>query len=175
MDLQPCLKSKSSLLSVVERCGFVQPTPVQQQALPVLIGRDVLMQAPTGSGKTLAFLLRCGQLPGLVLLPTRELAQQVAAVATEMGLESVLIYGGTGREPQLSALQDGPRLVIATPGRLLDLLADVPQALQHVKLLVLDEGDHLLTDGFADQVGQVRQALPQLEQRVCCSARGHLL
>ena len=171
MELSSLLADQPDLLQRVDQMGFTHATPVQQQAIPYLLEHhDVLMQAPTGSGKTLAFALRAGQIASLIILPTRELAQQVYQVTEALGLDAQLIHGGVAREPQLALLQQSISLLIATPGRLIDLLRDEPTALAHIKLLVLDEGDHLLKDGFAQQIDDVMRALPQLTQQVCCSA-----
>ena len=156
-----------------------------------LLGRDVLALSPTGSGKTAAFLLpllqgllttpqrapaRPRRLRALVLAPTREIALQTADVARTLLLgmpaapKLVVAVGGASINPQLLALRGGTDLLVATPGRLLDLLAHNGLHLDDVASLVLDEADRLLDLGFADELGRVLAALPARRQTLLCSA-----
>ena len=177
------------LVASLSRAGLTEPTPIQQQALPaVLDGQDVLALAPTGSGKTLTFVLPVlQQLVGagqrgsrtvshLVLVPTRELAEQVAAVFVEHGHvlprepKVVVAIGGVSINPQMMALRGGADVLVATPGRLLDLLDHNALLLDGVRTLVLDEADRLLDLGFGEQMGQLLSLLPRSRQTVLFSA-----
>jgi ATP-dependent RNA helicase RhlE len=170
------------------RMGWMRPTAVQIQVLmPVQQGRDILALAPTGSGKTAAFLLpllqrleaepdvmqeRPRQLRVLVLAPTRELAAQIATVASQLSpaLKTVLAVGGLSINPQMLALRGGAHVLVATPGRLLDLRRQnaVPWPALHT--VVLDEADRLLDDGFADDTRRVLALLPRPRQTLMFSA-----
>ena len=147
--------------------------PVQSQAIPYLLaGRDLVIQARTGSGKTAAFLLpmlerldtTADRTQALVLVPTRELARQVQRDAEmlwgDSGLRTVAVYGGVGYGPQIDALQAGAHLVVATPGRALDLLLRRTFTLDHVDMLVFDEADRMLSMGFYPDMKQVQAYLP---------------
>ena len=169
--------------------GLASPTPIQQQAIaPALQGRDVWATAPTGSGKTLAFALPLVQqhvlaprqtnfrrpVRTLVLVPTRELAVQVGDVLTHLGqsfkLKVAVVYGGVSINPQMMALRGGADIVVATPGRLLDLVEHNALQLAQVQHLVLDEADRLLDLGFADELQRVLQLLPAQRQTLLFSA-----
>ena len=170
--------------------GFTTPTPVQVAAIPIaLSGADVLATAQTGSGKTAAFalpLLQSGltrppssgerRLRSLVLVPTRELAAQVGEVfrALSESLPNrpklVVAFGGVSVNPQMMALRGGADIVIATPGRLLDLLDKNALRLSEVEHLVLDEADRLLDLGFADELQRILAALPERKQTLLFSA-----
>src|SRR5437762_623441 len=165
---------RPELHKAIEALQFHEPTPVQREAIPpVLEGRDVLAAAQTGTGKTLAFLLpvlhRMLERPlnavsALVLLPTRELAAQVAQVAKEVGrfshIRSALLVGGESFHLQLQALRGGATLVIATPGRLLDHLERRTITLSQVHTLILDEADRMLDMGFAPALRAILRYLP---------------
>jgi ATP-dependent RNA helicase RhlE len=177
-----------SLLAAALAMGWHRPTTVQAALLrPALAGRDVLALAPTGAGKTGAFLLpllnrllaepgllaaRPRPLRALVLSPTRELAAQTAAVAQALapGLKLVLAVGGLSVNPQMMALRGGAHLVVATPGRVLDLLARQALRLDGVHTLVLDEADRLLDLGFTDELRQLLARLPTPRQTLLFSA-----
>ena len=177
------------LIAALNHAGLVAPTPVQQQVLPAaLAGRDVQAQAPTGSGKTLAYVLPLlQQLIGdglrgsrtvrqLVLVPTRELAEQVAEVFHQHGRglvrapKVVVAIGGVSINPQMLALRGGADVVVATPGRLLDLLEHNALLLDGVHALVLDEADRLLDLGFGEQMQQLLALLPRQRQTLLFSA-----
>ncbi|MCH7684884.1 MAG: DEAD/DEAH box helicase, partial [Gemmatimonadetes bacterium] len=172
------------ILRALERCGYREPTPIQQKAIPaVLAGKDVVGSAQTGTGKTAAFLLpilqrlagrRRGKLRALVLVPTRELAQQVLQNAQVYGqhldLTSTAIYGGVGMEPQTRALARGVDVVIATPGRLIDHIERGHVASDALEVLVLDEADRMLDMGFAPAVNKILDTLPARHQTLFFSA-----
>ncbi len=162
--------------------GFTEPTPIQAQALPVLLsGHDVIGQARTGSGKTLAFALPLVQqcdpalrrIQALVLVPTRELAIQVGEVvgwlAATQGLKLTLLYGGRSLAPQRQALRTA-QIVVATPGRLLDHLRQESLSLAGVRYLVLDEGDEMLDRGFAPDVERILARCPRERQTALFTA-----
>lgn len=164
------------------------PTAVQQATVPaVLQGRDVFVHWPTGSGKTAAYVLPLAQqllarpelaavrpraLHALMLVPTRELASQIGDVLRELlpPFKTVVAVGGLSLNPQLMALRGGAHLVVATPGRLLDLLAHNALSLAALKVLVLDEADRLLDAGFADETRRLLAQMPRLRQTLMFSA-----
>jgi len=179
----------SPLVRVAAEFGFEIPTPIQAQAIPVVLeGRDVLGLAQTGSGKTGAFalpildrLLRSRlstpkRLHALVLVPTRELALQVGEVFRELAqalrapIKVVTAFGGVSINPQMMSLRGGADIVVATPGRLLDLVEHNALSLSTVSTLVLDEADRLLDLGFADELGHILDMLPQSRQSLFFSA-----
>jgi ATP-dependent RNA helicase RhlE len=180
----PALGLTSELTRAVADKGYAEPTPIQKAAIPaVLAGRDVLAGAQTGTGKTAAFVLPILQLlraPGaaapraLVLTPTRELAAQVAASATDYGryltLRTVVIFGGVSEKPQVQALRQGCDLLVATPGRLLDLAQQRLLDLSQVRCLVLDEADRMLDMGFIHAIRQILKLLPPQRQNLLFSA-----
>jgi len=178
-----------ALVRAVGLLGFDAPTAVQAQAIPVALqGADVLAQAQTGSGKTVAFALplleRLLSAPAhtprrvraLVLVPTRELAAQVGEVVRSLAqhlpqaLKVAVLFGGVSVNPQMMGLRGGADVVVATPGRLLDLLAHNALRLSAVQMLVLDEADRMLDLGFADEVGQLLALLPAHRQNLFFSA-----
>ena len=159
------------------------PTPIQEATIPPgLAGRDLIGQARTGSGKTLAFAVplaeRCDasarQVQGLVLVPTRELAIQVASVvealASPRQLRVTLLYGGRSLRPEHTALKGGAQIVIGTPGRTLDHLRQGTLDLQRVRVLVLDEADEMLDMGFARDVEAILSRTPRSRQTLLFSA-----
>jgi len=177
------------LLRAVDALGFDEPTAIQSAAIPpVLAGRDLLGSAATGSGKTAAYVLPVlhrldsGVRPALrrtqvlVLVPTRELAAQVAEATIQVGrflsepVKVSVLYGGVSINPQMMALRGGADVVIATPGRLLDIVSKNALKLSEVECLVLDEADRLLDAGFADEVSQVLALLPRRRQNLLFSA-----
>jgi len=179
----------AALQSAVADMGLYAPTPIQAQAIaPALQGRDLWATAPTGSGKTLAFALPLVQqhvlhprqtnfrrpVRSLVLVPTRELAVQVGDVLTHLGyplkLKVAVVYGGVSINPQMMGLRGGADIVVATPGRLLDLVDHNALHLGDVQQLVLDEADRLLDLGFADELQRVLALLPAQRQTLLFSA-----
>ena len=183
LDLNP------ELLRAIRDAGYVNPTPIQAQAIPlVLKGKDLLGCAQTGTGKTAAFALptlqRLMNTPSkdknivknnkykiirkirvLVLSPTRELAIQIAnsfsMYGEYSGLKNTVIYGGVGQNPQVKKLQQGVDIIVATPGRLLDLMRQGHVNLSHVEVLILDEGDRMLDMGFINDIRSIVKMVPQ--------------
>ena len=163
---------------------FTTPTPVQAEAIPhALAGKDILATAQTGTGKTLAFLvpaierLRASQsrnVEVLVLVPTRELAMQVAEQYENLRGKALppaaLVIGGVPENRQLRALRSGARVVVATPGRLEDFLGRRLVDLRNIKILVLDEADRMLDMGFLPSIRRITDALPSRRQTLCFSA-----
>ena len=186
LGLSPALAASAAEL------GWAKPTPVQAAALPAILqGQDVLATAPTGSGKTAAFVLpllqrlltgpddlsrRPRPLRALILAPTRELALQTGEVLQRLAqqaaplLKTVVAVGGLSINPQMMALRGGAQVVVATPGRLLDLLDHNALRLSDLAVLVLDEADRLLDQGFADEVDRLLAALPARRQTLLFSA-----
>jgi ATP-dependent RNA helicase RhlE len=165
--------------------GYATPTPIQSQAIPVVLrGRDLLGCAQTGTGKTAAFVLpllqrlaaqpRNGRVRALVLTPTRELAAQIAERASAYGrharLRHAVVYGGVSQRGQEQALRRAPDLLVATPGRLLDLVQQGVVSLASVEIFVLDEADRMLDMGFIHDVRRVVAALPRERQTLFFSA-----
>ena len=178
----------SAVRQAATAAGWAQPTAIQQAVIPaVLLGRDVLAQAPTGAGKTAAFLLpllqavleapellekRPRPLAVLVLSPTRELAAQTASLAQALApdVRTVLAVGGLSINPQMMALRGGAHVLVATPGRLLDLTRQNALRLADLRTVVLDEADRLLDAGFADETRRVLALLPRPRQTLLFSA-----
>ncbi len=182
----------TELQSAAAALGWPLPTSIQKAAItPILAGRDVLALAATGSGKTAAFALPLVQMqarpPGadrtaprqtlaLLLVPTRELAAQVAEVIQGLAdiavpsLKLAALFGGVSVNPQMMSLRGGADVVVATPGRLLDLVSKNALRLGDVRLLVLDEADRLLDDGFANELAHVVALLPKQRQTLMFSA-----
>lgn len=177
-----------SLLDAIAAIGYQSPTPVQAGAVPAaLAGRDVLGAAQTGSGKTAAFALpmlhallaRQGTrrgLHGLVLVPTRELAAQVGEAIRALvqhlpsTIKVTIAFGGVSINPQMMALRGGTDILVATPGRLLDLVEHNAIQLDQTATLVLDEADKLLDMGFADEIARILALLPARRQNLFFSA-----
>ncbi|MBI20421.1 MAG: DEAD/DEAH box helicase [Euryarchaeota archaeon] len=175
------------LLLAIEKEGYTTPTPVQAQSIPPLLkGRDVLGVAQTGTGKTAAFALPVlhvldrtktqakRQIRGLVLSPTRELAAQIderfSAYSEHMDIKHKVIFGGVNQNPQVRALQKGIDLLVATPGRLLDLIGQGHIDLRNVEFFVLDEADQMLDMGFIRDIKKVLNLLPRKRQNLLFSA-----
>ncbi|MFN2187957.1 MAG: DEAD/DEAH box helicase [Candidatus Promineifilaceae bacterium] len=172
------------LNAAIKDVGYVTPTPIQQEAIPsVLEGRDVLGLAQTGTGKTAAFALPIlqrlangplRQTRALVIAPTRELAEQIHQNFKDLGrrtkVRSVAIYGGVGKGPQIQALRRGTEVVVACPGRLLDLAGDGHVDLSKVEVLVLDEADRMCDMGFLPDIRRILKLLPVDRQTLFFSA-----
>ena len=180
-DLQLLPEIQEALLEK----GYVQPTPVQEQTIPaVMQGRDVLSLAQTGTGKTAAFALpilhvlaTTPQVKGcrvLVLAPTRELAIQIhdnfSAYGKKLPYKMALLYGGVGQQAQEQALKRHPSIIIATPGRLLDLYSQGHLRLDYIDMLVLDECDRMLDMGFSRDLNKILGLLPEDRQTLLFSA-----
>ena len=183
------LKLIEPILRALQEEGYTQPTPIQEQAIPfILNGRDLLGCAQTGTGKTAAFAIPMLQLltkpyaqkPGqkniraLILTPTRELAIQIEesfnAYGRHLRLKNQVIFGGVSQVPQTQALQRGTDILVATPGRLLDLMSQGYINLKDVEIFVLDEADRMLDMGFVHDVKKVITKLPQKRQTLFFSA-----
>ena len=174
---------RAATRSALSRLNISDPTPIQEQTIPLLLaGRDLIGQARTGSGKTLAYAIpmveRCEpsvrQVQALVLVPTRELAIQVAevtkAIASPHRLRVSLLYGGRSSRPESTELRAGAQIVIGTPGRTLDHLRQGTLDLESVRLLVLDEADEMLDRGFAQDVEAIIGRTPSSRQTALLSA-----
>ena len=178
----------ASLLKAIVEQGYTQPTPIQQKAIPLILAKkDVLAGAQTGTGKTAGFTLPLLQLlsqtkpnaqkrevRALILTPTRELAAQVGESVTTYGkyldINSTVIFGGVGINPQISALKKGVDILTATPGRLLDHIGQKTLNLSHVEFLILDEADRMLDMGFINDIKKVLSLLPKNRQNLLFSA-----
>lgn len=175
---------EAGLLAALETLGYEEPTPIQREAIPALLaGKDVLGQAATGTGKTAAFTLPLLQRiahganarpSALILVPTRELAIQVATAVQRYGKElrtTVLpVYGGQAIGPQIHAMRRGIDVIVATPGRVLDHLRRHTVKLDGVKLVVLDEADEMLDMGFAEDLEAILEQTPAAKQTALFSA-----
>ena len=178
----------SALVNAVEAKGYTTPTPIQEQGIPaVLSGKDVMAAAQTGTGKTAAFTLplierfstnykapRANHIRALVLTPTRELAAQVAAnvdeYKTNTPVKSHVVFGGVSINPQMKNLRNGCDILVATPGRLLDLFQQNAVKFSDVEVLVLDEADRMLDMGFIHDIKRIIKLLPQKRQNLLFSA-----
>ncbi|MGL5238509.1 MAG: DEAD/DEAH box helicase, partial [Plesiomonas shigelloides] len=176
------------LLRAVAEQGYTQPTPIQRQAIPVVLqGRDLMASAQTGTGKTAGFTLPLlqrlsqqaqpnGRRPvkALILTPTRELAAQVWENVREyskyLPLRSLVVFGGVSINPQMIKLRGGVDILVATPGRLLDLVQQNAVSLAKVETLVLDEADRMLDMGFIHDIRKVLALLPAKRQNLLFSA-----
>jgi ATP-dependent RNA helicase RhlE len=176
-----------ALLKAVKEKGYTQPSPIQEQVIPVILeGKDVLASAQTGTGKTAGFTLPMLQLlseenrwkrrpiRALILTPTRELAAQiydnVRAYSEYLDLRSTVIFGGVNAKPQIRTLRNGVDILIATPGRLLDLQNQKALSLARVEFLVLDEADRMLDMGFQRDINKVLSLVPEKRQNLLFSA-----
>ncbi|MCK5881078.1 MAG: DEAD/DEAH box helicase [Sinobacterium sp.] len=181
------LKLNDNLLKAIDELGYQTPTPIQEKAIPlVLSGQDVIAAAQTGTGKTAAFVLpilqrldnghakRAKHVRALILTPTRELAEQVHSnieqYAKYTDISSLAVYGGIATEPQKQALIEGVDILVATPGRLLDLAYQRSVHFSALDVLVLDEADRMLDMGFSEDINKVLDRLPTLRQTLLFSA-----
>ncbi len=175
------------LTRAIDKLGYDQPTPIQLQAIPLILeGRDLLAAAQTGTGKTASFTLpllqRLSEGPSatanraraLILTPTRELAAQVAESVAQYGqflqLRSTVVYGGVKINPQMMALRRGVDILIATPGRLMDLYQQNAVRFDTLEVLVLDEADRMLDMGFINDIRKIIALLPKKRQTLLFSA-----
>lgn len=173
-----------ALLHDLADAKFTSPTPIQEQAIPpALAGRDVIGCAQTGTGKTAAFVIPMierlstlpkGQPKALILAPTRELALQTLTTIEKLGrsrrISATVIVGGADMQAQVRGLRQRPDILVATPGRLLDHMWNGTILLSSIKILVLDEADRMLDMGFAPQINQILDALPEERQTLLFSA-----
>ena len=175
------------ILKAVDALGYTSPTPIQKQAIPVILaGKDLMATAQTGTGKTAAFVLpilemfqkerelRGKSIRALVLTPTRELAIQVeanvAAYAKHLDLSSLAVYGGVDSEPQVRRLVEGVDILVATPGRLLDLAYQRAVYFDELETLVIDEADRMLDMGFDRDIDKIIDRMPTARQNLLFSA-----
>ncbi|MBN2332486.1 MAG: DEAD/DEAH box helicase [Deltaproteobacteria bacterium] len=170
--------------TALDACGYESPTPIQAEGIPpVLAGRDLLGLAQTGTGKTAAFALPILQrlyagprnkVRALIIAPTRELAEQIheyfGKMAVHTHLRSIVVYGGVSRQAQVNKIQRGAEIVVACPGRLLDLVNDKVVNLSAVEMLVLDEADHMFDKGFLPDIRRILRNLPRQRQTLVFSA-----
>jgi ATP-dependent RNA helicase RhlE len=176
-----------ALLKAISKKGYTTPSPIQQKAIPpILEGKDVLASAQTGTGKTAGFTLPILQtlsqgkhlssrpIRALILTPTRELAAQILANIKEYGefldLRSAVIFGGVNQKPQVTQLRQGVDILVATPGRLIDLQNQGLLTLSKVEILVLDEADRMLDMGFLRDIERILKVLPAKRQNLMFSA-----
>jgi len=177
----------AQILTAIEQQGYQTPSPIQEQAIPaILSGKDVMAAAQTGTGKTAGFTLpmlelmskgqraKANHIRALVLTPTRELAAQVSdsvnAYGASTSLSSLVVYGGVKINPQMMKLRSGVDVLVATPGRLLDLYEKNAVKFSQVEMLVLDEADRMLDMGFIKDLKKIIQLLPQRRQNLMFSA-----
>ncbi|HEY5132320.1 MAG TPA: DEAD/DEAH box helicase, partial [Candidatus Krumholzibacteriaceae bacterium] len=172
------------LLAVLDTLKFTIPTPIQDKAIPIAIaGTDVVGVAQTGTGKTLAFgipmvqRLAQGKGRGLVLVPTRELANQInedlVKFVRAFKLRTVVVIGGESMGRQIGQLKEQPHIIIATPGRLNDLIEQRKVRLADISILVLDEADRMLDMGFLPQIERIIKLIPKKRQTMLFSATMH--
>ena len=172
------------LMQGIQKAGYEKATPIQEAAIPAALrGRDIIGTAQTGTGKTAAFVLPIlnkllnGQrnvARALIVTPTRELAEQINDVVKTLSagtkLKSATIYGGVGAHPQIQALRNGTEILVACPGRLLDLIAQGHAKMANIELLVLDEADRMFDMGFLPDVRRIVKAVPEKRQTMMFSA-----
>ncbi len=174
------------ILQALNSKGYTHPTPIQEKAIPLILeGKDIFGSARTGTGKTAAFALPVIQMMSqaknnskatraLVLAPTRELAQQISdsfhAYGKNLGLRHTVIYGGVSQRPQVDSLRRGSDIIIATPGRLLDLIQQGHVRLNAVEFLILDEADRMLDMGFINDIRKICAMVPTQRQTLFFSA-----
>lgn len=177
----------NALVKAVEKKGYTEPSPIQEKAIPLILeGKDVLASAQTGTGKTAGFTLpmlhrlvaenkwKRRPIRALILTPTRELAAQVYENVREyseyLDIESMVIFGGVNQKPQIRALRSGVDVLVATPGRLLDLQNQGVLSLGKVEFLVLDEADRMLDMGFLRDIKKILDLVPKERQTLLFSA-----
>ncbi|GGP37915.1 DEAD/DEAH box helicase [Shewanella saliphila] len=178
---------RDTIVKALAEVGYSNPTPIQQQTIPVILqGKNLLAAAQTGTGKTASFVLpilerladtqtqRKKRIRALILTPTRELAVQVqsniVAYAKHVDVSSFVIYGGVDEKPQKQALIDGVDILVATPGRLLDLYTQRAVHFDELEVLVLDEADRMLDMGFIEDINKIIDKLPSERQSLLFSA-----
>ncbi|MGB5444140.1 MAG: DEAD/DEAH box helicase, partial [Psychromonas sp.] len=176
-----------SLVNAVKEQGYTEPSPIQAQAIPAILeGKDVMAAAQTGTGKTAGFTLpllallekgnrpKANQVRALILTPTRELAAQVhASVVTygkHMPLRSAVVFGGVKINPQMQTLRGGVDILVATPGRLIDLYNQNAINFKQLEVLILDEADRMLDMGFIHDIKRILAVLPKKRQNLLFSA-----
>lgn len=173
----------ASLLAEIEKAGFVEASPIQEQTIPLALeGKDVIGQAQTGTGKTAAFGLPTLEkidvdntvIQALVIAPTRELAvqsqEELFRFGRSKGVKVRSVYGGSSIEKQIKALKSGAHIVVGTPGRLLDLIKRKALKLNHIETLILDEADEMLNMGFLEDIEAIISRVPEERQTLLFSA-----
>ncbi len=174
----------SKIYAGIDACGYITPTPIQKKAIqPILEGHDIFGLAQTGTGKTAAFVLPLLQRlingprkkpRALIVAPTRELAEQVhnniEQMAIETDLKSVVVYGGVSKFAQTKTIRAGVDVIVACPGRLLDLVNDKIVSLNAIEVLILDEADHMFDKGFLPDIKRIVGLLPKKRQSLVFSA-----
>jgi len=177
----------NALLKAIDKQGYTTPSPIQQKAIPLILeGKDVLASAQTGTGKTAGFTLpmlqnlsqgqhmRKRPIRALVLTPTRELAAQVhnnvKAYSEFLDIRSAVIFGGVNQRPQVATIRNGVDILIATPGRLIDLQNQGLLSLSKIEILVLDEADRMLDMGFKRDIDKIMSLMPSRRQNLLFSA-----
>jgi ATP-dependent RNA helicase RhlE len=177
-------KLNRQLLNAIEEAGYTEPTPIQEQAIPVaLAGQDILGIAQTGTGKTAAYTLPLlmrikyaqGQHPrALIMAPTRELAMQISEAITQLSkytdIRTVVLYGGVGPKTQIEELRKGVDIIVATPGRFMDLYFQEEIVVKHLNAMVLDEADKMMDMGFMPQIRKLLEIIPRKRQNMLFSA-----
>jgi len=177
------LKIDPIIVAALGNMGFEEPTPIQAMTIPIaLLGRDLIGRAQTGTGKTAAYGIplvdRCQadlqQVQGLVIVPTRELAMQVAEELNKIGsqkkIRSLPVYGGQEIDRQIRALKNRPQIIVGTPGRLMDHLRRRTIRLNQISMLVLDEADEMLNMGFKEDIEEILRQAPEVRQNLLFSA-----
>ncbi|WP_111309707.1 DEAD/DEAH box helicase [Confluentibacter sediminis] len=176
-----------ALLKAISKKGYTTPSPIQQKAIPhILQGKDILASAQTGTGKTAGFTLpllhilsenpkeKFSPIRALILTPTRELAAQVydnvKEYSTFLNIRSAVIFGGVNQKPQIATMRQGIDVLVATPGRLLDLINQGHISLKRVEILVLDEADRMLDMGFLRDIERIIKMMPEKRQNLMFSA-----
>jgi ATP-dependent RNA helicase RhlE len=177
-------KLNRQLLNAIEEAGYTEPTPIQEQAIPLaLSGQDILGIAQTGTGKTAAYTLPLlmrikfaqGEHPrALIMAPTRELAMQISEAIMQLGkytdIRTVVLYGGVGPKTQIENLRKGVDIIVATPGRFMDLYFQEEVIVKHLNVMVLDEADKMMDMGFMPQIRKLLEIIPRKRQNMLFSA-----
>ena len=177
-------KLNRQLLNAIEEAGYTEPTPIQEQAIPLaLAGQDILGIAQTGTGKTAAYALPLlmrikfaqGEHPrALILAPTRELAMQISEAIIQLSkytdIRTVVLYGGLGPKSQIDAIRKGVDIIVATPGRFMDLYLKEEIIVKHLNVMILDEADKMMDMGFMPQIRRVLEIIPRKRQNMLFSA-----
>lgn len=177
-------KLNRQLLNAIEDAGYTTPTPIQQQAIPLaLSGQDILGIAQTGTGKTAAYALPLlmrikyaqGEHPrALILAPTRELAMQISEAIHQLSkytdIRTVVLYGGVGPKPQIEAVRKGVDIIVATPGRFMDLYLKEEITVKYLNVMILDEADKMMDMGFMPQIRRLLEIIPRKRQNMLFSA-----
>ncbi|WP_439557699.1 DEAD/DEAH box helicase, partial [Dyadobacter sp.] len=177
-------KLNRQLLNAIEEAGYTEPTPIQEQAIPLaLAGQDILGIAQTGTGKTAAYTLPLlmriryaqGEHPrALIMAPTRELAMQISeaisALSKYTDIRTVVLYGGVGPKTQIENLRKGVDIIVATPGRFMDLYFQEEIVVKYLNVMVLDEADKMMDMGFMPQIRKLLEIIPRKRQNMLFSA-----